>query len=212
MQITFISLVIFLVGIAMWLHGYRIFLVLLPVWAFFEGFWLGADITTLVLGSGFLGSAMGWLAGFVLGLIFAVLSYLYYDFAVGIQVAIIGYAIGSGLAAALFGAGVISALSGAAAALIVLIFTFVFSFQKYIVVAVTSILGSNVVLVSVMLLFGRITLQSMLSTGTTILSVVSASWVWSLMWVILTGIGIWIQIRTNLAYKFDREAYQEDWG
>lgn len=212
MQIIFTSLIVFLIGLAILVYGYRIFLVILPVWGFFAGFWLGADITSLVLGTGFLGSVMGWVAGFGLGLIFGILSYLFYNIAVAVQAAIIGYGIGSGLAAAFFGTGVISALSGAAAAMIVLIFIFAFSFQKYIVVAVTSILGSNVMLLSVLLLFGRITLQSLATSGTTILPIVSDSSVWLLAWLVLAGIGIWGQIRANLEYEFERETYQEGWG
>lgn len=212
MQIIFISLIVLVIGLAILVYGYRIFLVLLPVWGFFAGFWLGADVTSLLLGSGFLGSVMGWVVGFVLGLIFAVSSYLFYRLAVAIQAAIIAYGLGSGLVAAFFGYGILSAFSGIGAALMVLILTFAFNLQKYIVIAVTSILGSNLVLVSALLFFGRITLQSLQANGSSIIPIVQDSWFWSLAWLVMAVAGVWGQIRANWSYEFQREAYQEGWG
>jgi len=212
MQIIFISLIVFLLGLALLVYGYRIFLVLLPVWGFFAGFWLGADITSLVLGSGFLGSITGWVAGFVIGLIFAVSSYLFYGIAVAIQAAIIGYGIGSGLLAALLGTGLFAVLAGVVTAVLVLILTFAFNLQKYVVIVITSILGSNGALLSVLLLLGRITLQSLQSHGTSIIPLIRDSWLWLLLWLVLTGVGVWSQMRANRTYEFHREIYMEGWG
>lgn len=212
MQIIFISLVMFLMGLAILVYGYRIFMVMLPVWGFFAGFWLGADIMSLVLGSGFLGSITGWVAGFVLGLIFAVSSYLFYGIAVAIQAAIIGYGIGSGLLAAFLGPGLFAALAGVVTAILVLILTFAFNLQKYVVIVITSILGSNAALLSVLLLLGRITLQSLQSHGTSIIPLIRDSWLWLLLWLVLTGVGIWSQMRANRTYEFHREIYMEGWG
>lgn len=212
MQILFISLIVFLLGLAMMVYGYRIFLVLLPVFGFFAGFWLGADITSLVLGSGFLGSVAGWVAGFILGLAFAMFSYLFYGFAVAVQAAIIGYGIGNGLIAAFLGPGMISTLIGVLLALGILVLAFAFNLQKYVVIIITSILGSNAALLSVLLLFGRITLQSLQSSGTTIIPIVRDSWLWLLVWLVLAGAGVWSQIRANREYVFQSEYYMEGWG
>ena len=212
MQILFISLIVFLLGLAMLVYGYRIFLVLLPVWGFFAGFWLGADVTSLVLGSGFLGSVTGWVVGFVLGLVFAIFSYMFYGVAIAVQAAIIGYGIGNGLIAAFLGPGIISALVGVLFAVIVLVLTFVFNLQKYVVITITSLLGSNATLLSALLLFGRVTLQNFQSSGTSIIPIVKDSWFWLLVWLILTGVGVWSQMRVNRTYEFQRETYMEGWG
>jgi len=212
MQNISISLIVFLFGLALLVYGYRIFLVLLPVWGFFAGFWLGADITALALGSGFLGTTAGWVIGFGLGIILSVFCYLYFRAAVAFQASIIAYNIGSAFVAAFFGPGTISALSGAMLAVIVLIVALALNLQKYIVFAVTSVLGSNMVLVSALLLFGRITLQSLRASGSSILPVLNDSWFWSLVWLVLTVAGVWGQIRANWLYEFRRETYQEGWG
>ena len=42
LSILFISLFALILGLAFCFAGYRVFLVMLPIWGFFAGFWLGA--------------------------------------------------------------------------------------------------------------------------------------------------------------------------
>ncbi|MGD8586106.1 MAG: hypothetical protein PVJ75_12205, partial [Chloroflexota bacterium] len=72
------TLIALFVGAAICFGGYRWFLILLPVWGFFFGFGLGAQSIQILLGVGFLATVSGWLVGFIVGLLFAVLSYLFY--------------------------------------------------------------------------------------------------------------------------------------
>jgi len=212
MQIIFISLIVFLLGLAIIVFGYRIFLVLLPVFGFFAGFWLGADITSLLLGTGFLGSIAGWVAGFVLGLIFALFSYMYFKFAIGVQAMIITYSIVAGLLGAFFEPGILTTAIGVTFAVVVMMLTFALNLQKLVVIVITSIAGSNAILLSALLLFGRVTLQSLQASGTSIIPIVRDSWLWLLLWLVLAGAGVWGQIRVNRSYEFQRETYLEGWG
>ncbi len=79
------------VGVAFCFYGFRLFLVLLPIWGFFAGFLLGANGVTALFGDAFLATATGWVVGFLLGLLFAVLSYLYYWIAVILLGGALGY-------------------------------------------------------------------------------------------------------------------------
>jgi len=212
MQIIFIFLIVFLLGLAILVYGYRIFLVLLPVFGFFAGFWLGADITSLFLGTGFLGSIAGWVAGFILGLIFAFFSYMFFKFAIGVQAMIITYSIVTGLFGAFFEPGILSTAIGVIFAVVVMILTFALNLQRYVVVVITSIVGSNAILLSALLLFGRVTLQELQTSGTSIIPIVRDSWLWLLVWLVLTGIGLWAQVRVNRTYEFLPETYMEGWG
>ena len=63
-----------ILGLVFLLWGYLVFLVMLPIWGFFAGFWLGAAGLSLFLGQGFLATVTGGIVGFILGLIGAVLS------------------------------------------------------------------------------------------------------------------------------------------
>src|SRR4029434_9372030 len=86
-----------LIGLAICFAGYRSFLILLPIWGFIFGFGVGAQALQSLFGVGFLSVATSWIAGFVVGAGFAVLSYLFYAFAVGLIAGSLGYALGVGL-------------------------------------------------------------------------------------------------------------------
>ena len=77
-----LGLIAIAIGTAFTFWGFRFFLLLLPVWGFIFGFILGADAMTYIFGTGFLSEITSWVVGFVVGIVFAALSYLYYWFAV----------------------------------------------------------------------------------------------------------------------------------
>ena len=79
------------IGLAFAFWGFRVFLVLLPIWGFFAGFILGANGVTYLFGDAFLATTFSWVIGFLLGLLFAVLSYLYYWVAVILLGGALGY-------------------------------------------------------------------------------------------------------------------------
>ena len=67
-EITMISTLLLVVlaallGLAFCFVGYRFFLVMLPIWGFFAGFWIGAYGTSLLLGTGFLGTTIALVVG-----------------------------------------------------------------------------------------------------------------------------------------------------
>ena len=81
-EIFCMSMIALLVGLIIAFNGYRLFLVLLPIWGFFFGFGLGAQTIQALFGGGFLATTTSWVVGFVVALVFAVLSYLFYMVAV----------------------------------------------------------------------------------------------------------------------------------
>ena len=66
-----------LFGLAVCFVGYRLFLVLLPIWGFVFGLVLGAQTIQALFGEAFLATVTSWVVGFIVGGIFAVLSYLF---------------------------------------------------------------------------------------------------------------------------------------
>ena len=60
-------------GLAVTFLGYRLFLILLPIWGFFFGFFLGAETVQVIFGIGFLATVTSWVAGFFVGVVVAVL-------------------------------------------------------------------------------------------------------------------------------------------
>jgi hypothetical protein len=81
--------------------GYLAFRIVIPLWAAFVGFGLGAGVVASVTDDGFLRTGVSWLVGLAVALAFALLAYLFYELAVVIATGSIGFALGTGLMVAL---------------------------------------------------------------------------------------------------------------
>ena len=90
-----IGLLLILLGAAFSLFGYRLFVFLLPIWGFIVGFLLGAQIISSLFGDGLLSTALGWIVGFGIGILVAILSYFIYSFGVYMLAATFGLGIGA---------------------------------------------------------------------------------------------------------------------
>jgi hypothetical protein len=207
------ALFIAALGAALCFVGYRIFLVLLPIIGFFAGFWLGAEVVSIIFGTGFLATVTAWIVGFLAGLVVAVLSYLFYLLGVALVAAAIGAALGSGFMAALgFDPGFLTAIVDLAAAIVAAILTLVWNLQKYVIIALTAIGGANALLLSVLLLIGKVSLESLRTAGTSIKPILQDSWFWLIVWLVVAIVGIVVQIRLNRDYTFTPDRYIEGWG
>src|SRR6185503_964604 len=91
------SLLALFFGFVVTFGGYRFFLILLPIWGFFYGFGFGAHTIQALLGTAFLATVTVWVVGFVMGALFAVLSYLFHIFGVALLAGSLGYALGAAL-------------------------------------------------------------------------------------------------------------------
>ena len=202
-----------ILGLAILLFGYRLFLVMLPIWGFFAGFWLGASAISVLIGQGFLATITGWVVGFIVGVILAVLSYLFYMIAVALIAAVIGGALASALMTAIgfdpgFLVSAVAILTGIAVAILAL----VFNLQKYVIILLSSIGGANLIVLAGLLLFGFVTLVDLQSGANIIRPVLSQSWLALVAWLALAVVGLVVQVRANRTYTFTRERYVEAWG
>jgi hypothetical protein len=140
------GLIASLFGALMCFFGYRLFIFLLPIWGFFFGLYLGAQSMQALFGTGFLSEVTSWVVGFVVGLIFAGLSYLFYFLAVAIIAGSIGYLLSTGLLMALgLEMGWLVWLIGIVVAVALAIVTVVFNLQKWVIIIATSLAGAAVV-------------------------------------------------------------------
>ena len=213
MEIIILSLFALLMGLAFCFWGYRVFLVLLPIWGFFAGLWLGANTITLLLGDGFLATTTSWVVGFVAGLVLAILSYLFYMLGVALVAGAIGWALASGLLAAIgLDGGIIVFVISLVTAIVVVGIVLLLNVQKYVVIVLTAVGGANALLLSILLLLGKVTTDMLQASGSPILPILQDSWFWAIGWLILAGVGIFFQIKTNRTYKFSKENYVEGWG
>jgi hypothetical protein len=202
-----------LLGVGLCLVGYRIFLVLLPIFGFFAGFWLGAEAVALIFSTGFLATVAGWVVGFVVGLIAALLSYLFFTLGVAIVAASIGAALGSGFMGAIgLETGFLVTIVVVICAVVAAVLTVVFRIQKYVIIALTAVSGANALLLSVLLLIGKVSLDDLQTTGNSIKPVLRDSWFWLIVWLAVAVASFVLQVRFNRDYDFTPDRYIEGWG
>ena len=99
-----------------------------------------------------------------------------------------------------------------AAAIFAAILTLVWNLQKYVIIALTAIGGANALLLSVLLLIGKVSLESLRTAGTSIKPILQDSWFWLIVWLVVAIVGIVVQIRLNRDYTFTADRYIEGWG
>ncbi len=213
LSVILAALFALLIGSALSFLGYRLFLVFLPIIGFFAGLWLGVQGMSALFGDGFLVTTSGLVVGFILGLILAVLSYLFYFAGVIIVAAVIGYGLGASLMAAIgFDSGLIMALVGIGFALVVAVLTLALNLQKYVIIVLTALAGANAIVLSILLLINRVSLDEVAGAGNTVQPILQNSWFWAIAWLIVAIAGVVVQIRTNRTYTFEKATYVESWG
>ena len=136
------GLLLFL-GIVIAFGGYRLFLILLPIYGFFFGLGFGAHSVQALFGDGFLSTTTSWVVGFFVGLLFALLSYLFWAFAVALMAGSLGYGLVAGFFG-LFGADldVLVWIVGVVVGVLFAISAIVLNLQKAIVIVSTALIGA----------------------------------------------------------------------
>jgi hypothetical protein len=191
-----------LFGLVLAFAGYRLFLVLLPIWGFFFGFGLGAQtIMALSPNDAFLATVTSWVVGFIVAAVFAVLAYLFYIAAVAIVSFSLGYSVTVGVLTALglplaggFIAWLIAVVVGVALALVVLRF----NIQKIVIELATAFLGAGTIVGVFVLLFGGPAAQVLQNP---VKFVLANSPVWLIVFVVLGVLGLVAQIRNDRRFE-----------
>jgi hypothetical protein len=187
-------------GLLMIFGGYRLFLIILPIWGFFFGFGLGVQTLTYLFGYGFLSTVTSWIVGFFVGALFGLLSYLFYTFAIALLSGSLGYGLMVGILTAIglnpgFITWILGIIAGVALALVVLYF----NIQKYAVIAITAIAGTSVIIFALMATFGGIAINDLLNAP--LRQAMQGSLWWWLFFFVVAGAGIFIQIRETHNYE-----------
>jgi hypothetical protein len=200
-QLICIAIIALIIGVLALLAGYRLFLLLLPIWGFFAGFAIGAHATALLFGDGFLVTITGWIVGFVAGILFAVLSYLFYIVGVALLSAAFGYFLGAGLMLLFLDPGLIVTLVGLAGAVVMAFVVLAFNIQKPVLEFITSFGGATAILTGILLLFGRISLESLGENPVRL--VLEDSFFWLITFLVLGFVGFAIQIASNRTFVIE---------
>jgi hypothetical protein len=191
-----------LFGLMVCFSGYRLFLVLLPIWGFFFGFGLGAQSIQALFGDAFLATVTSWIVGFIVAVVFAVLAYLFYVFAVALISFSLGYSATLAVLTGLLGQPLlggfiwwlIAVVVGVVLALVVLRF----NIQKIVIELATAFLGAGAIVGVFVLLFGGPITQLMINPVKVALQL---SPFWAIVFVVLGIVGFVLQYMHNRAWE-----------
>lgn len=201
-ELLCMGLIGLLFGLAVAFFGYRMFLVLLPIWGFFFGFFLGAETLQVIFGIGFLATVTSWVAGFIVGAIFAILSYLFYIVAVAILSFSAGYGLTVGILEAIgLNFGFLLWLIAVVVGVVVAVVVIAFNIQKYAIIVITAVGGTAAIIYTLLALFGGFSLVELL-LGPVRLAIRNSFW-WLLFFLVVSIAGIVVQIRANRTFEID---------
>ena len=150
------------IGAAWATYGLKLFTILLPLWAFFFGLVAGAQWGQDVFGQGFFATTLSWGIGFVFGLVLAAISFFWYYAAIVLAAGAIGYMLGIGFFDFFgIGTGFIVVVIGLIVGAIFAIGTFMLGVPVLLVMVFSAFSGSAAVVNGVLILIGRIKVESL---------------------------------------------------
>lgn len=196
------TLIALMFGALVCFGGYRLFLALLPIWGFFFGFGLGAQSVQLLFGGGFLATITGWVVGFIVAILFAVLSYLFYIFAVALIAGSLGYGLGVAIMG-IFSANlnIITWFVGVILAFVVIVVTLRFNLAKYVIIISTAVGGAAATIATLVVGVENVQLLQLAENPVRIMA--SSSFIWTLLFLLMAGAGIFLQLAVNRSWEIE---------
>jgi hypothetical protein len=189
-----------LFGLVVCFAGYRLFLVLLPIWGFIFGLVFGAQTMQALLPANFpmFASVTSWVVGFIVGGVFAVLSYLFYMVAVAIIAGSLGYSIGAGLLLAIgMQMNFLVWLIGIVVAVVLVVVTFRFNLAKWVIIIATGVAGAELIIGSIILMF----YPHADILANPVKAVLNASPLTAILGIVVAVLGILAQVRQSRNFK-----------
>lgn len=202
-----LGIVALVVGAAFCFYGFRFFLILLPLWAFVAGFAAGAQAMGILFGEGFLASVTGWVIGFVTGILFALVSYLWYWAAVVLLGGLVGYELGVGVMGMLnIDLTLLTVAVGIILGAVFAVGTIVLGVPRALVVFLTALGGAATMVAGVLLVIGRVPVNSL---GDGIVgAIIYDNWFWLIAFAVVAAAGILWQLRMPSSEELDRSQWR----
>jgi len=201
-----VGIIAILTGAVFCFRGYLAMRIVIPLWGAFAGFMLGAGIVTG--DDGFLATALGWIVGLAVAVVFGLIAYLYYEVAVLIGMTAIGFVLGTSVMAAL---GVtwswVIVLSGIALAAALAFVALVGDVPMLLLTILTAVAGASTIVAGTMLLVGTVDLDDFDSASTT--EALTDAWWWYAIHLALVVAGMIIQL-SDVDRR--RESLREAWA
>jgi hypothetical protein len=193
-----VGLVAIAIGLAFAFYGFKLFLILLPIWGFFAGFLIGAELIQSIFGDAFLAEVTSWVVGFILGLVFAVLSYLYYWVAVILLGGVLGYQLTMGVFEwlNLNADGVIAFIVALVVGAIFAVGFFVLQMPAVLVIVASALSGAAATIAGIVVALGIVPYEALGDGLIGSLNADDLSWLWLIIGIAIAIAGAVYQART----------------
>ena len=196
MEDIVIGLIALIAGSVFCFSGYRAFRLIIPLWGAFTGFAVGAGAISAITGDALLAKPVGWIVGLVVGVVFALLAYLYYEVAVILTMGSLGFLAGSALMTALgVGWNWLIVLVAVAVSVVFAVFALVTNFPRIVLVIVSATAGATAMVAGGMLLVGALETADL--TRAYVTERIEDDWWWYLGYLTLVIAGIFAQAAGN---------------
>lgn len=211
MKDVIVGLAAVVIGGVFCFWGYFAMRLVIPIWGFFAGFMLGAGATSAIDNSEFLSTVLGWVLGFFIGLLFAVIAYLYYEIAVVLAFAAIGFTLGADLMVALnLDWEWFVVLIGVAVGILFGIFAALVQLPMTLLVVFTTIAGALTATAGLMLVFNAVDIADF--DDTRVVDLIDDAWWWWLIAFVLAILGFVSQMKaiTRMHWTM-RQGWDNSW-
>lgn len=194
MQDWVVGLLAVAVGALFCFRGFMTMRVVIPIWGAFTGFFVGAGLVSRFTDDGFLGSALAWVVGIAVAILFGAIAYLYYEISVLVAMGAIGFSIGTSVMVAV---GItwswLIVLVGVVVGGLLAFAAIVGDLPSFLLVLLTALGGASSIVFGVMLLTGVVETADLESVSTT--EQLEDDWWWYAMYVVLVIVGAVAQLR-----------------
>jgi hypothetical protein len=202
-----VGIVAIAVGALFCFRGFFALRVIIPIWGAFAGFALGAGWIANTGDDGFLRTGASWAAGLVVGLLFGLFAYLYYEISVVLAMGAIGFALGTGAMVAL---GVswswLIVLVGLALGAVLAVFAVVGNLPGFVLALLGAFAGAVTIVAGIMLLTGVVETAEFTSEAVT--ERLEDDWWWYALYLGLAIAGLIAQLR---AVERINRSLRESW-
>lgn len=189
-----VGILISIVGVTLAFSGLRVFFAMLPLVGLITGFFVGATLITNWLGDGFLATVTSWVIGVSIGVVFALVSYMWWYAGALLAAGGSGALLLSGLFS-LFGVnnGALLTLIAIAGAVGFIILAVVLNLPVYVVLVNTAIVGAHMLVAGLLLIFNLKDLETF-DWGVA-RAIAHENWFWWIVVVIVSVAGIMSQMQ-----------------
>lgn len=182
------------VGLLVAFVGYRALRTMIALLGAFTGFGIGGAIAAGFPIEGAFGTVVTWIVAVLAAVLFGWLAYAFYQVAVLLGLASIGFSIGAGLMVALgFRGDWLVWLIGALVALVLVVIGLIGDLPAVLLIILTGLAGANLVITGAMLLAGAVDLAELNAGGS---DAGAVGWWWAVASIVLAVVAIVSQLRS----------------